>query len=74
VQERLTYDIAIPITKPNLQHDIRKLAELDVAALDAIYQQENLAEPFRVKLRLEFATTETEIHQTDSLPGELSPA
>jgi type III restriction enzyme len=25
VQERLAYDIAIPITKPTLVHDIRKL-------------------------------------------------
>ncbi len=30
VQERLAYDIAIPITKPRLVHDIRKLSELDV--------------------------------------------
>ena len=35
VQERLAYDIAIPITKPSLVHDIRKLSELEVAALDA---------------------------------------
>ncbi len=29
VQERLAYDIAIPITKPRLEHDIRKLSELE---------------------------------------------
>lgn len=74
VQERLLYDIAIPITKPSLVHDIRKLSELKVEALDAIYEQEELAEPFRVKLRLEFATTETEVHQADIAAGELPPA
>jgi len=74
VQERLKYDIAIPITKPSLSHDIRKLSELDVTALEAIYQQEELAEPFRVKLRLEFATTETEVHQADIAAGELPAA
>ena len=74
VQERLKYDIAIPITKPSLVHDIRKLSELKVEALDAIYEQEDLAEPFRVKLKLEFATTETEVHQADIAAGELPPA
>jgi type III restriction enzyme len=74
IQERLAYDIAIPITKPSLEHDIRKLTELKVAALDAIYEQEDLAEPFRVKLKLEFATTETEVHQADIAAGELPPA
>jgi type III restriction enzyme len=74
LQERLKYDVEIPITKPSLEHDIRKLADLDVATLDAIYEQEELAEPFRVKLRLEFATTETEVHQADIAAGELPPA
>ena len=71
VQERLAYDIAIPITKPSLEHDVRKLPELKVEALDAIYEQEDLAEASRVKLRLEFATTETEVHQADIAAGEL---
>ena len=74
IQERLAHDIAIPITKPSLEHDIRKLSELKVEAFDAIYEQEDLAEPFRVKLKLEFATTETEVHQADITAGELPPA
>ncbi len=74
LQERLKYDIAIPITKPSLVHDIRRLSAVDVAVLEAIYEQEELAEPFRVKLRLEFATTETEVHQVDIMAGELPPA
>lgn len=74
VKERLAYDIAIPITKPSLAHDLRKLAELNVGDLDSIYEQEDLAEQFRVKLKLEFATTETEVHQADIAAGELSPA
>ena len=74
VKERLKYDIAIPITKPSLEHDIRKLSELKVDALDAIYDQEDLSEPFRVRLKLEFATTETEVHQADIAAGELPPA
>ncbi|MYC66873.1 MAG: hypothetical protein F4X12_11120 [Acidobacteriia bacterium] len=69
-QERLHYDIAIPLTKPSLKHDVRKLSKLRVEALDAIYDQNDLAEPFRVTLRLEFATTETEVHQIDMAHGE----
>jgi type III restriction enzyme len=74
VQERIAYDIAIPLTKPTLWHNIRKLSELKVEELEAIYEQEELAEPFRVSLRLEFATTETEVHQVDIAAGELPPA
>ena len=74
VKERLKYDIVIPITKPSLEHDIRKLSELQVDALNAIYDQEDLSEPFRVRLKLEFATTETEVHQAGIAAGELPPA
>ena len=66
VRERLKYDIAIPITKPSLKHDFRKLSNLNVGLFDAIYDQEELAEPFRVSLKLEFATTETEVHEAHS--------
>jgi len=73
VQERLSYDIAIPITKPRLEHNIRKLSELDVAALKPVFEQEELAEVFRAKLKLDFAMTETEIHQAIIGAGELPP-
>jgi len=73
VQERLAYDIAIPITKPRLVHDIRKLSDLDVAVLKPVFEQEELAEVFRVRLKLEFATTETEVHQAEIGVGELPP-
>lgn len=71
VKERLRYDIAIPITKPSLTHNIRKLSDLNVRSLEAIYEQEELAERFRVRLKLEFATTETEVHKADIGADEL---
>lgn len=74
VQERTAYDISIPLTKPSLEHDIRKLADLEVGDLDAIYEQADLAEAFRITLKMEFATTETEVHQADIGPGELPSA
>jgi type III restriction enzyme len=73
VQGRLAYDIAIPITKPRLVHNIRKLSDLDVALLKPVFEQEELAEVHRLKLKLEFATTETEIHQAEIGAGELPP-
>jgi type III restriction enzyme len=73
VQERLTYDIAIPITKPRLEYNIRKLSELDVAVLQPVFEQEELAEVFRIKLKLDFAMTETEIHQASIGEGEPPP-
>lgn len=41
------------------------LDELDPLSLEPIYEQEELDEPLRVRLRMEFATTGTEVHQVD---------
>ena len=73
VKERLKYDIAIPITKPSLEHDFRKLSDLRVQSLDPIFEQEDIDERYRISLKLEFATTETEVHQED-ITGGLLPA
>ena len=62
LRERREYDIAIPITKPSLMHDRRKLSNLDVRLLEPLFE---LDERFRIKLKLEFAMTETEVHQDD---------
>ena len=69
VQERLEYDIAIPITKPSLKHDHRKLSGLDVQSLEPIFDREELDERFRSRLKLKFAMTETEVHQDDVSGG-----
>lgn len=74
VQERLTLDIAIPLTKPSLVHEVRKLSDLNVVQLEPIFDQQELAEPFRVRLKLEFATTTTEVHQADFGAADLPPA
>lgn len=71
LQERLAYDITIPITKPSLVHDIRKVGDLKVDELDAVFKGTDLAEFYRVKLTLEFATTETQIHEAESGADDL---
>jgi type III restriction enzyme len=74
ILERSAFDIAIPITKPRLEHNIRKLSELRVEALEPIFEQEDLAEVFRIRLKLEFVTTETEVHQAEIGANELPTA
>ena len=72
VKERLRFDIAIPLTKPTLVYDIRRISDLEVASLEPIFDQEELAGVYRIRLKLEFATTETEVHQATIDVGVLS--
>ncbi len=65
VKERLKYDVTIPITKPSLTHDFRRLSTVDVSSLESIYERQDLSEAYRIRLKMEFATTETEVHQAD---------
>ena len=74
VQERSAYDITLPIPKPSLERNARRLKDLDVDSLEAIYEQEDLSESFRIRLKLEFAPTPvTEVGQED-IAGEERPA
>ena len=65
VREKSASDIAIPITKPQLIHNFRKLSELDTLKLASVFDQKDLDENFRITLKMEFATTETKVHQVD---------
>ncbi|OGW18056.1 MAG: hypothetical protein A3G93_02625 [Nitrospinae bacterium RIFCSPLOWO2_12_FULL_45_22] len=69
VQEKIKYDITIPLTRPVFLHDYKKLASIDPLRLDPIYDREELEEEYRITLKMEFATTETEIHRTAFMPG-----
>lgn len=74
VQEKAAYDIAIPRTKPIYTRNYKRLSELDPLQLEPVYDQEELDEPARIRLKMEFATTETEIHQADIDAGSLPMA
>jgi type III restriction enzyme len=69
VQEKIKYDIAIPLTRPVYLHDYKKLSLIDPLSLDPIYDRDELEEEFRISLRMEFATTETEVHRAVIIPG-----
>ena len=64
MDERKKFDIAIPLTKPQLAHNAGKLSELNPLDWTPIWDQD-LPEVYRVKLKMEYAHTETEIHQVE---------
>ncbi len=70
VLQRQEYDIEIPMTKPRLSHDFRKLESIDQLTLEPLYEREELEEVFRVTLKLEFAMPQTQVHQADLMSGE----
>ncbi|MGH9836129.1 MAG: hypothetical protein ACRD9Y_24155, partial [Blastocatellia bacterium] len=74
IRERSKFDIVIPNTKPLLTRNTRNLSAIDPLGFEAIYDQEELDEIIRVNLKMEFATTETEVHQTDLGAGNLPMA
>jgi type III restriction enzyme len=47
VQEKAAYDMAIPMTKPQLVHNIRKPSGLGSLALASIFDQKDLEKGFR---------------------------
>lgn len=65
VEQRSAFDIAIPITKPSLSHSARKLSSLEISAFDPVYELPKLDERIRIKLKMDFATIGTEVHQAE---------
>jgi len=74
VQEKIAYDINIPLTKPVYTHSYKRLNELDPLSLEPIDAYAELDERTRIRLKMEFATTETEVHQADVAAGVPPPA
>jgi len=62
IRERMAYDISLPITKPSLTHDIKKLSELDVDSLEPCIEFDP-KKPLEIRLKMEFAPTETKVHE-----------
>jgi|GEM_PF-29420 len=71
IKDRQSFDIAIPITKPRLVHNFKKLSTLAPETLAPIYDQTELKESYRISLKMEFGITETEVHHEDISSGFL---
>jgi len=67
LDERREFDIAIPISKPRLIHNVRKLSTLDPAALGPIYEQDELDVVYRGTLRFEFGSLQYEVHSIEPM-------
>jgi type III restriction enzyme len=72
IQEKAKYDIEIPLTRPQLVHNVRKLNDLDQSTLEPLYDQKELNRYTGDLLRMEFATTNTEVGQQVIAEGELA--
>jgi type III restriction enzyme len=68
VQEKLGYDISIPKTSMSLSRNYRKLDSFNPLSLDPLYDGSEL-DKLRISLEMEFATTETRVHQVDLSVG-----
>lgn len=64
VKEKIECDIAIPLTHPVYSHDYKKISNIDPLSLESIFEPEKLKEENRLVLKMQFATTETEVHTT----------
>lgn len=65
VRERLQWDLAWPEIGPRLERKFRDVSGLEVGDLDSVLDTNHLPEADRFRLRMEFATTGTEIHEAE---------
>lgn len=73
LQQRAEKDITIPLTGPIYSRNYARLSDLDPFALEALAERPELDEPARIKLKMEFATTQTEVHQADIAGASTAP-
>ena len=71
LKDRTAYDIEIPMSRLSLEHVVRRLANIDVSELDAIYSQGLLNKTLCLELRMKFATPEAEVGRTAVAAQEL---
>lgn len=69
VREKLAFDITIPVTKPAYEVDYRRLGNLNPLTLQPIFEDTDLDAALATVLRMEFMTTETEIHHEAVTPS-----
>lgn len=57
IRERTDFDIAIPLTRPLFEHSVRKLAELDPAAIGPLTSMDGVVVGKELQFVVEFMTT-----------------
>lgn len=74
VLEKMGKDIEIPMSRPRLRREFRNLQNLSPADVEPLFTLEEIGKVSRVRLRMEFATTETEVHEAELELGEPPPS
>jgi len=69
VMERIAYDIELPRTCPIYTRNYKRLSDLDPLSLGPIYDQEELDKRIGIQLKMEFAITDTGVHQASIATG-----
>ncbi len=67
VKTKLEYDIEIPTTELTYSHNFTKLSEIDPMSIDPAFQSMPSEEDL-IKLRMDFATTSTKVHEVQIRP------
>lgn len=65
LQSKLEYDIEIPSTNLIYSHDYKKLSEVNPLSIESLFKSDVLDEDTKIHLRMEFATTGTDVHYTE---------
>jgi len=73
LKERIEYDIAFPITKPSLTHNLCNLSNLSTESLKPLYDQQEINVDYRINLKAEFAHVRTEVHRIIIDPEQSFP-
>jgi len=71
LMSKLDYDIEIPDTNLTYSHDYKKLSSINPLSIDSLFDSDVLDDDTKIKLSMEFATTETEVHKTEIEPTQI---
>ena len=73
VRERLEYDIEVPLTRPDLARNYRKLVDFDLEKMEPIARDVELEKPFRMRLRMDSITPQSYVGN-DEVPFSATSA
>ncbi len=74
VSSKLDLDVELPLSRPHLSRNYRDLSRLDPLSVEPLFELEALGERGRVRLRMEFVTTETDVHEAELDLGDPPPS
>ncbi len=74
VHSKLDLDIEVPLSRPRFSRSYRDLSGLDPLSVEPLFKLDALGGRSRVRLRMEFVTTETDVHEAELDLGKAPPS